>query len=149
MRRAVTWGLLFLIAGCAGGPPEPAVLDTRNDACGSCRMAVSDARFAAQFVAPGEEAVFFDDIGCLADYLRQHRGHASRSVAYVADHRTREWVLASAAVLTSVEGLATPMGSHVIAHASPASRDADPAARGGRDVAPSVYFPAPIPDGTR
>ncbi len=35
-------------------------------------MAVSSARFASQIVAPGEEPRFFDDLGCLAAYLREH-----------------------------------------------------------------------------
>ena len=141
--------LLALLTGCAGGAAKPAVLDTRTDACGACRMAVSDRRFAAQLVAPGDEPVFFDDVGCLASYLTQHAALPRGAVAYVADHRTREWVLASAAILTKVGGLATPMGSHVIAHASAASRDADPAARGGTPVLPAALFAAPIPDGTR
>jgi hypothetical protein len=33
-----------------------------------------------------------------------------------------------------VPSLETPMGSHIIAHATEASRDADPAARGGEPV---------------
>jgi copper chaperone NosL len=112
-------------------------------------MAVSNPRFAAQIVAPGEEAVFFDAIGCLADYLRQHGTQPARAMAYVADHRTREWVPAAAATFTRVAGLDTPMGSHVIAHASPSSRDADTAARTGTVVPPAALFPTPIPDGTR
>ena len=149
MRPAAACALAVLLFGCAGGPPRPATLDTRNDACGACRMAVSNPRFAAQIVAPGEEPVFFDDVGCLADYLRQHGTQPARAVAYVADHRTSEWVPAAAAIFTRVAGLDTPMGSHVIAHASSSSRDADTAARVGTDVPPATLFPTPIPDGTR
>jgi len=70
-------------------------------------------------------------------------------MAYVADHRTSEWVPAAAAIFTSVAGLDTPMGSHVIAHASPSSRDADAAARAGTDIPPASLFPTRIPDATR
>jgi copper chaperone NosL len=149
MRPAAACALALLLFGCAGGPPRPAMLDARNDACGACRMAVSNPRFAAQIVAPGEEPVFFDDIGCLADYLRQHGTQPARAMAYVADHRTSEWVPAAAAIFTSVAGLDTPMGSHVIAHASALSRDADAAARAGTDVPPASLFPTRIPDATR
>jgi hypothetical protein len=58
----------------------------------------------------------------------------------VADHQTRAWVRADGAVYTRIPGLATPMGSHLTAHASVASRDADPAVRGGTQVAPAELF---------
>jgi copper chaperone NosL len=120
---------------CASGPPGPASLDTRHEACRGCRMAVSDARFAAQLVAPGEEPRFFDDLGCLRGYLAGAGPLPEGARAYVADHRTRAWIPAASAAYTRVEGLDTPMGSHLIAHADAASRDADPAARGGTAVA--------------
>jgi copper chaperone NosL len=100
-------------------------------------------------VAPGEDPIFFDDIGCLADYLRQHSAQPARATIYVADHRTSEWAAATAAVFTRVAGLDTPMASHLIAHASPSSRDADPAARGGIDVPPAALFPAMSQAGIR
>jgi copper chaperone NosL len=123
-----------LAAGCGTGAPRPAPLDTRNEQCAHCRMAVSDARFAAQLVAPGELPRFFDDIGCLADFLKGSRAPAG-SAAFVADHRTKAWLPAERAVYTRVPGLQTPMGSHVIAHADAASRDADPDAATGAPVA--------------
>jgi copper chaperone NosL len=140
--------VLLVLASCPRGPPGPAQVDTRNDACASCRMAVSDARFASQLVAHGEEPRFFDDLGCLRDYLRKSPRLPRGSVAFVADHRTGQWVRASAAVLTRKESLETPMGSHLVAHASASSRDADPVAAGGTPVSPAELFgPAGPPDG--
>ena len=138
-----------LLAGCASGPPQPAPLDTHDEQCAHCRMAVSDARFAAQLVAPREEPKFFDDVGCLAAYLRAQPGSLPQgSLAFVADHRTKAWVPAGAAVYTRVDGLATPMGSHLVAHADAASRDADPDARGGAaESIADVFGPAGAPDG--
>ena len=133
---------------CAGGAPGPAALDTKTETCGSCRMPVSDASLAAQLVAPGEEPKFFDDIVCLRDFLAASASRNPRSVAYVADHRTRAWVRASAAVYTR-SNLETPMGSHWIAHADPASRDADPAAAGGANVAVIGIFGAAGPPDAR
>jgi copper chaperone NosL len=107
-------------------------------------MAVSEARFAAQIVARGEEARFFDDIGCLRDFLRAEKP-AAGAMAYVADHRTGEWVHAARAVYTRVPGLATPMGSHVVAHADAASRDADARVRGGVPLTAAEVFAATLP----
>jgi copper chaperone NosL len=120
-------------AACGGGAPEPAPLDTRNEACASCRMAVSSAVFASQLVAPGELPRFFDDLGCLGDFLKAGRAPKG-ATAFVADHRTKAWVRGDRAVYTRVPGLETPMGSHVIAHADASSRDQDPDARGGSPV---------------
>lgn len=110
-------------------------------------MPVSDASLAAQLVAPNEEPEFFDDLGCLRDFLARSPASAG-SVPYVADHRTKSWARASAAVYTRSKR-DTPMGSHWIAHADAASRDADPAAAGGAPVAAREIFGAAGPPGGR
>jgi len=139
--------VVALLASCSSGPPAPARLDTRNDACAWCRMAVSDARFAAQMVAPSEEPRFFDDIGCLAHYAAATKPLPRGAVLYVADHRTKAWIRADAAVFTAVASLATPMDSHLIAHADAASRDADPGAKGGTPRTAAELFGAAPPKG--
>ena len=143
---AVAW---LTLAGCASGPPEPAALDTRSEACAACRMAVSEARLASQITAPGELPRFFDDLGCLAGFVKAGRAPAN-ATAFVADHRTGSWVRAESAVYTRVDALATPMGSHLIAHEDAASRDADPDAKAGVGVSVSELFgPAGAPGGER
>lgn len=140
---------LTLSLACAAGRPGPAPLDTKNDFCHSCRMPVSDAGLAAQIVAPGEEPKFFDDIGCLRDHLIQSPA-VRGSTAYVADHRTGAWVRAGEALFTQCSGVETPMGSHVLAHADAASRDADPATKGGTPVSPrEIFGPTGPPGGAR
>lgn len=138
---------LCLALACAGEPPGPATLEVGRQPCDHCRMTVSDVRFAAELVAPGEEPRFFDDLGCLTAYLRDHEPRPPDAVAYVADHRTRDWVPAGTAVYTRVETLATPMSSHLIAHASAASRDADRDAGDGIAVAATELFGPDGPPG--
>jgi copper chaperone NosL len=132
-------GVFLAFAVACSGAPEPAPLDTRNEQCASCRMAVSSAGFASQLVAPGELPRFFDDLGCLADFLKAGKAPAG-AVAFVADHRTKAWIRADRAVYTRVPGLETPMGSHVVAHADAASRDGDPDAQTGARVAAAELF---------
>jgi copper chaperone NosL len=122
-----------LLCACAAGRPQPVAIDTKTDACGNCRMVVADVRVAAQIVAPGEEPLIFDDIGCLRDYLTASAAPAD-SVVYVADHRTGTWVDATVAVFTKTGSVSTPMGSGIIAHQNAASRDRDDAARDGATV---------------
>jgi len=130
-------------AACAATGPAP--LDTRNDACAWCRMAVSDPRFAAQLALPGEDPIFFDDVGCLADYLRAKGEVSGGARAWVADHRTKAWVDAAAALYTRVGALEAPMRSHLVAHADAASRDADPDTSGGTTATASELFGKRLP----
>jgi copper chaperone NosL len=102
-------------------------------------MAVSEPRFAAQLVAPGEEPLFFDDIGCLRGALAA-RAPLPGAVAFVADHRTAAWVRADGATYVLQPDVETPMGSHLLAHADAGSREGDPAARGGRVLSPGEVF---------
>ena len=133
-RLALAAALAGAALACRGGPPPPAPLDTKTELCASCRMPVSDARLAAQIVRRGEEARFFDDLGCLARALAAAPADSPDAAVYVADHRTGGWIPRERAVFTRAPGFDTPMGSHVLAHADSASRDADPAARGGEPV---------------
>jgi copper chaperone NosL len=147
VKRALLLGTL-LAPACVSGPPRPAVLDTKNETCSWCRMAISQPGFAGQVVAPSEEPKFFDDVGCLGHYVAGSKALSKDAVAYVADHRTRAWVRAGAAIYTRVASLETPMGSHLVAHADAASRDADPDARSGtpRTLA-DVFGPGGPPGG--
>ncbi len=140
---------LLFAAGCASGPPPPAALDDLNERCRFCRMGVSDQRFASQLVAPHEEPMFFDDLGCLRAFLEGRPVLPAATITYVADHRTKVWLRAEEAIYTRNDAVSTPMGSHVIAHESAASRDADPDAKAGRPVARTDMFPAGPPPGAR
>lgn len=148
MRALPAAALLFLTA--CHGTPEPVEVDVRNDACAWCRMGVSDRRTAAQLVAPLEEPRFFDDVGCLRDYLAGGATVPAGAVAYVADHRTREWVLAARAAYAQTPALATPMSSGIAAWADPSSRAADPSvpqAAAPRSPA-EIFGPGGPPQGT-
>ncbi len=107
MRVAI---LAVLLLACA--PAGPVAIDTQNDACHWCRMTISDPRFAAQVLVPGEEPKFFDDLGCLASARRQGK-------IYVADYDTGAWIPAERAHFERCTAIDTPMGSHLIARAKP------------------------------
>lgn len=124
---------LALLSACGGGADGPVPVDTRNDACAWCRMSVSDLRYAAQLTAPGHEPKLFDDAGCLRDWLKEPR-EAAAWTAWLSDHRTKEWVRATDAVLVRDPAVQTPMNSGLVAWANAASREQDPAGKGGTPV---------------
>ncbi len=135
---------LTLAAGCGGGELEPAPLAVGSETCAFCRMTVSQPDFASQIIAAGELPKFFDDLGCLNGYLTATSPGSAAAVIYVTDRRTKAWVRAERAVFSRVEALSTPMGSHLVAHASRESRDADADVAGGvaatlDDVVPVVW----------
>jgi copper chaperone NosL len=131
--RLVAIAALAAAPACGAGLPPPAGWVSGAYQCQFCRMTVVDRTFASQIAVPHDEARFFDDLGCLAGFLKGRRAPAGAAV-FVADHRTRAWIRAGDAVFTRVPRIATPMGSHLVAHASAASRDLDPAAPGGTPI---------------
>ena len=133
--------LLLLAISCGSSVPQPAALELSREPCGFCRMLVSDQRFASQIVAPLEDPKFFDDMGCLAHYLETHPTLPRGAVVYVADHRTKAWVRADQAVYTRVDSLTAPMGSHIVAHESAASRASDADAASGTTISAADVFP--------
>ena len=147
--RAAALLAATLLGACSGGPPTPVEIDTRHDTCSSCRMAISGLHFAAQVVAPSEEPRLFDDLGCLRDWLNGGASVPRGARAWVADHRTLEWVPAARAVYARVPGLATPMASELAAWSDAASRDADPDAAGGRELGLAEVFGSALPPGDR
>lgn len=139
--RRLVVALVLALCSCACTRELAPVDASQSDACTFCRMAVSDTHFAAEVVAPGEEPRFFDDIVCLAGWLKDARVPEG-AVAFVADHHTARWVRAEAAVYTKAPRVSTPMGSSIIAHADAVSRDRDPAATGGQPLTVAEIFGA-------
>ncbi len=138
--------IVAALAACSGLQPETLVKG--QDICARCRMPVSDIRFAGQVVIAGELPLFFDDPGCLAEFVRTGQVKGRKALAFVADHRTGEWIRADRAIYTRVPELATPMNHKLIAHADAASRDSDPASREGHTVSlPEVFGPGGPPAG--
>ncbi|MDO8678155.1 MAG: hypothetical protein Q7R30_06280 [Acidobacteriota bacterium] len=131
----------LVASSCAGGPARPAAIALGQEPCAHCRMVIVSLATAAQIAAPGEEPTMLDEIGCLREYL-SNALLPDGAMVFVADHRTRAWVDARAAVFTRTS-VSTPMASGLLAHADAASRDADPAARGGDSVAASAILGLP------
>jgi copper chaperone NosL len=134
--RVVLAASLTAALGCSSSSSQPAAVRA-GDTCAHCRMTVSNVRMAAQIAAPGEDPLFYDDIGCL---VRAVAAGKPADHAYVADHRTGDWVSAQTAVYTHVPGLATPMGSHLIAHGNDESRRGDSAAAAGKPMTSDEVF---------
>ena len=105
--------LLWIAAGCGGGPIEPRELVLNEEACSLCRMAVSQRPFAAQAVSRSGSVDFFDDIGCLAQWTPMHVHE--ETARFVVDYETGAWLDATKAYFVRAPRLDTPMSSGLAA----------------------------------
>ena len=104
-RRALLAALatVALVSACAK-TDEPAEPVWGKEPCAHCAMIVGDRRYAAQLVAFGERK-YFDDIGCMVVWLRDHGDKAERT--WVRDVSGARWVDAKSA--RYMDGAQTPM----------------------------------------
>ena len=82
-----------------------------SEACAHCHMLIGDPAFAAQVITKDGDVLSFDDPGCAARYLREHRGQVHR--AWFHEGRGKRWL--AVADVGFVRVAASPMGSGVIA----------------------------------
>jgi len=111
---AALW-LAAAAIGCGGaaepaGPPE---IEWGERECDRCRMILSEPRYAAAAVADGGEVAVFDDLACLAAWVRA--GDAVPQRIWVHDHSSGEWIDARSAAYERRPDLVTPMGSGLVA----------------------------------
>jgi copper chaperone NosL len=112
----VTAGVL---AGCQPvDTSRPPTVRFGEEACASCRMIISDERFAAALITATGDALKFDDIGCL---IQHEEGQIRSDVNYwVRSFRGQEWLKAHEAMYLHGTRVTSPMG-HGLA-ALPATR---------------------------
>lgn len=83
--------LAAALSACAksGWPEGMAEIVWDRDTCARCSMVISDRRFAAELRGGPRDTVYkFDDIGCLAFWLRDK----SKDQPWMLDAATRLWV---------------------------------------------------------
>lgn len=102
---------IFLCA-CAKGPLEPVPLPLDRFNCARCGMLISEPDDAAEWVGPGEEPRFYDDLGCAAaDASRVPPG----GKFFVRADGGKHWVPAERAHFAKPAGARTPMSYDFVA----------------------------------
>lgn len=105
--------LLQLALACGRKAPRPEAVPIDRVNCARCGMLVSNELESAQWVVPGEETLFYDDIGCLATDARK-RGEGGSRFVHV---RAAGWAPAETAFYARPTDVSTPMGYGVVAYA--------------------------------
>jgi copper chaperone NosL len=104
----------LMLASCQKGEVEPAAI-LPEDMCAYCRMAISEKRYAAQFVDRDGQPFKFDDIGCMTNIAGGKRDKGEIAAYFVMDFGERQWVKAEDAYYVSSAELKTPMEGHTAA----------------------------------
>lgn len=131
--RAALAAAVLALAACRGDAPGgPPRYVSGRDACARCGMAVSEARFAGGWIGPDGESVVFDDPGELLAALAEQPDRAAS--AWVRDFETGEWTRVREAAFVRAPGLATPMGTGVVAFAERSRADTFARSRPGAEA---------------
>jgi len=82
--------------------------------CSECNMDVEDLGYMAEIITEGGNTYFFDDIGCVVLWLKNHSPKISKMVTKARD--TGKWIDAKRAWYSRTD--ATPMGYGFAAYES-------------------------------
>lgn len=102
------------LAACHEAADRPLEPVWGKQPCDHCAMLLDEPRFAAQLATPDGTHLYFDDVGCLAAWLREHPRAGARTWV----RRDNGWLDAERARYTS--GARTPMGYGFVAAADDA-----------------------------
>ena len=117
-RTVILLVICLLLDACAQREPKPVEI-APEDMCAFCRMAISERRFAAEIITRDGDALKFDDIGCMLDYLKGKDNQSRIAAYFVADFETREWVRGEAAFYARSGEFKTPMSHGIVAFKDP------------------------------
>jgi copper chaperone NosL len=115
VRRGALGAAAAVLAACARPAPRPIAFGAES--CRHCHMAIADPRFAAELVTTRGRVFVFDDVGCLAAFVRERTVPAAEVHSlWVYDYLEPDSLLdAREAVYLRVDSLRTPMSSHLAA----------------------------------
>ncbi|MNT78263.1 NosL [compost metagenome] len=89
------------------------------DECARCRMAVEQPRFAGELIAHDGQALKFDDIGCMAEYVKAQGARLKTPRAmFVGDFSSGKWLRLEKATIVRTT-FPTPMRYGLLAFESP------------------------------
>jgi len=109
---------ILVLSACRAAETVPAEINP-EDMCSFCKMAISEKRFAAEFITKDGDAVKFDDLGCLQNYLKGHADGGRVAAYFVTDYESRKWIKGDAAHFVKSPEFATPMGGNIAAFQDP------------------------------
>jgi copper chaperone NosL len=95
-------------------------------------MAISEKKYAAEFVTVEGDALKFDDITCLTDYVAEKNNQAQIAAFFVVDLKTQQWLRGERAWLVHSPRYKTPMSGGIVAFRDKADAANEAGKTGGK-----------------
>lgn len=116
MKILATMLAISLLIGCDSKATGPVAIGP-DDACTSCRMLISERRYAAEMLDTNGTIYKFDDIACMMRFARAHGKNSASVRYYVTDYATgKDWLDArQASFLQLRNSRSSPMASGLVA----------------------------------
>jgi copper chaperone NosL len=112
----VSWIVIagILLVSCQKSMIGPVAI-APEDMCAYCKMAISEKRYAAEFIDSEGQAFKFDDIGCMVNFIKSKKNTTKIVAYFVMDFDERQWIKATDASYVRSSELNTPMNGGIIA----------------------------------
>ena len=102
---------------------EPEKIKYNYDQCESCKMSISDTRFACEFLTEKGRAYKFDDISCMSSFAMANIKMKVKSY-YINDYlNTKELIPIEQLIFIKSESINSPMAGNIAAFISKDSAD--------------------------
>jgi copper chaperone NosL len=113
--RWLCLSLSFLfLASCNKSATGPVAI-AQEDTCRYCKMAISEKRYAAEFIDRDGGAFKFDDIGCLINFIKDQQNKDQIAAYFVIDFEERQWIKGADAYFVRSSEFKTPMAGSIVA----------------------------------
>lgn len=104
----------IFLAACAQKTADPVDIEP-SDMCSYCKMAISEKRYAAEFIDKHGEVYKFDDLGCMNNFLQtKHLGKDGTSF-FAIEYESKQWLPAQLASFVRSNQFKTPMSGGIVA----------------------------------
>ena len=105
---------VLLFSACEKREIQPVSLEP-SDMCGFCKMAISEKRYAAEFISKDGDPFKFDDIGCMIRNIENKQKREAIAAVFVVDFDSKEWLKAESARFLRSSEFKTPMNGGIAA----------------------------------
>lgn len=97
MKKCIAVILIGMLAACAGDADySPREINWDRDVCINCLMGLAEQEYSAQAINSRSKVIWFDDIGCLVEYMKtddwkRFKGDGEVKM-YVGDCENGGWI---------------------------------------------------------
>lgn len=96
MKKLLIFPVLLLMFSCNNEVDQSArEINWDRDICVNCLMGMADQKYSVQSVNIHEQVIWFDDLGCLIEYMKSpdwKKFGGESAVSWIGDCETGEWI---------------------------------------------------------